>query len=145
MDADLAEQENTPQAGTEILIWQSQAAHALPQMGHIDKVEINVPIQGPGVYTVSAKIRISKDDKSLNPRMSLYYYYDNKTPGGYRDIFPEKTLTQDDQEKIYSVSKTLFDAKVTHIRGFIVNHSNTDTLFSKHLVVSEVKVTKKKE
>ena len=144
MDAELAEQENNPQASTEDLIWQDSKVYALPQMGPVNRVEISVPIREPGEYSVSAKVRVYTDDGSLNPRMSLYYYYDNNTPSGYRDNFPETVIARDDREKIYSVTKTLTDPKVTHIKGYIVNHSNTDSLFRKRMVVSEVRVTRLK-
>lgn len=145
MDAGLAEQENNPENATEDLIWRDSKTYALPQMGPVNRVEISVPVKEPGEYSVSAKIRIYTDDGSLNPRMSLYYYYDNNTPAGYRDSFPETAIDRDDQEKIYSVTKTLTDPKVTHIKGYIVNHSNTDSLFRKRMVVSEIRVVRKKE
>jgi hypothetical protein len=145
LDAELAEQENNPETSTEDLVWQDSKTYALPQMGPVNRVEVSVPLREPGEYTVSAKIRAYTDDGSLNPRMSLYYYYDNNTPAGYRDSFPETAIDRDGQEKIYSVTKTLTDPKVTHIKGYIVNHSNTDSLFRKRMVVSEIKVVRKKE
>ena len=144
MDAELAEQENNPESSTEDLIWRDSKTYALPQMGPVNRVEISVPVKEPGEYSVSAKIRIYTDDGSLNPRMSLYYYYDNNTTAGYRDSFPEIAIGRDDEEKIYSVTKTLTDPQVTHIKGYIVNHSNTDSLFRKRMVVSEIRVVRKK-
>jgi len=143
MDEALKGPEKVELTGNEELIWQDSLTYSLPEMGKNDKIEISVPIQGQGEYIVSAKIKIYKDDASTNPRIVLYYYYDNNTSRGFRNYFVNVNLVKDEKQNTYLSAKVLTDPKVTHIKGFIADHSNTDTLFTKHLQASEIKVLKR--
>lgn len=133
--------ETEPQTQIPELIWKSATTYSLPEMGNVDRLEINVPVQSTGEYTIEARIKLFKDDESENPRITVYYWYDNNTVTGYRDSFPEIELRKDGNENSYLTSKITTDSLVTHIKGWILNHSNPDTLFQKHAQVSEIKVT----
>jgi hypothetical protein len=143
MNEALKKPEKIELTGKEELIWKDSLVHSLPEMGRTDRIEIIVPVKGPGEYIVSAKIKIYKDDASTNPRMVLYYYYDNNTSRGYRNYFRTVSLVKDEKQNTYLSAEVLTDPKITHIKGFITDHSNTDTLFIKHLQVSEIKVLKR--
>jgi hypothetical protein len=143
MDEALKEPEKIELTGNEELIWKDPLVHSLPEMGRNDRIEISVPVSGPGEYIVSAKIKMYNDDASTTPRMVLYYYYDNKTSRGHREYFKVIRLVKDEKQNTYLTAKVLTDAKVTHIKGFIADHGNTDTLFTKHLQASEIKVLKR--
>ena len=127
--------------GTEI--WNNVRAVYLPEMGKTNMVEVAIPVSDTGSYTARATITLYRDDATINPRMTLYYYYDNGTPQGYRDYFQEIRLQKDDNEHTYSVTKALSDTNVTHILGTLLNHSNHDTFFIKHAVVTSLVVTKR--
>jgi hypothetical protein len=125
------------------VIWQDERIFNFPPLA-ASRIEINVPIKGPGLYTVSANIKMFPDDSSLNPRMSVYFYFDNQTPTGNREYFDEVMITRRNGESnTYSVSKKLVDPQIDHIKGYIVNYSNNDSLFRRHMMVSEIKVTMK--
>jgi len=143
MDEALKQPEKIELTGNEELIWKDSLVHSLPEMGRNDRIEVSVPVRGPGEYIVSAKIKIYKDDLSTTPRMVLYYYYDNNTSRGYRDYFKTVRLLKDEKQNTYFAAKVLTDTKVTHIKGFIADHANADTLFTKHLHASEIKVLKR--
>ena len=121
-------------------IWEDPGIYALPEMGETNRVEINVPIKEAGEYIITADIKIYTDDESVNPRISVYYWYDNNTPLGFRDFFPEILLNKDGNQTTYQTSKTLVNSEITHIKGYILNHSNQDTSFKKHALVSEISV-----
>jgi hypothetical protein len=144
---DRRETELTDQEKSEMfkgkVIWQDDRIFNFPPLAG-SRIEIDVPIKGPGLYTVSANIKMFPDDSSLNPRMSVYFYFDNQTPTGNREYFDEVMITQRNGESnTYSVSKKLINPQIDHIKGYIVNYSNTDSLFRRHMMVSEIKVTLK--
>jgi hypothetical protein len=132
-----------PQKDTVHQVWQDIREVTLPNMGKTNRLEVNIPVSGIGEYTVSADALVYRDDESDALRMTLYFYYDNGTSYGYRKSFNEIPFLKDDTRRTYTVSRLMDDPKVTHIKGFILNHSNADTLFSKHLVLSKITVTKK--
>jgi hypothetical protein len=138
------EQNPTPEMKKqEEIIWQDSSAIILPQMGNANKVHVDIPVSGPGYYTVSADIQMFSDDNSLLPRMTVYFYYDNKSPEGYRDYFQEMGLSKDGIKNTLAVTKRLADPNVTHIRGSILNYSNPDSISRQHAVVSMIKVVKR--
>jgi hypothetical protein len=139
-DSDLEAGSGEPTAEKKILIWQDNKTYILPQMGNINKVEISLPVSKPGLYTVSAKIKLFDDDQTVAPRMTLFFWFDNGSPAGYREYFRNSPLTRDGRTGTYTVTHKLTNTKITHIKGYLLDHSNPDSLFTKHAMVSDIKV-----
>jgi hypothetical protein len=123
-----------------IIVWQENKTYILPQMGNINKVEINLPASKPGTYTLSARIRLYDDDQTVAPRITLFFWFDNGTQKGFREYFRSTPLNRDGKTNTYTVSGTLVNPRVTHIKGYLIDHSNPDTLFAKHAIVSDIKM-----
>lgn len=140
MDSDLEADGSIQKDDKNILIWQDNKTYSLPRMGAVNRIEITAPAGKPGFYTVSAKIRLMEEDQAVAPRMTIYYWYDNGTPKGYREYFRNTPLKKAEKAATYSVTQKLVNPKITHIKGFLLDHSNPDTLFTKHATVSEIKV-----
>lgn len=140
MDSDLEAGSGEPATEKKILIWQDNKSYLLPQMGKINKVEISLPVSKPGFYTVSAKIRLFEDDQTVAPRMTFYFWFDNSTPAGYREYFRNSPLAKDGKTGTYTVTHKLTNPKITHLKGYLLDHSNPDSLFTKHAMVSDIKV-----
>jgi hypothetical protein len=122
------------------LIWQSSTIYALPEMGNNNRVEVNIPIKSTGDYTLTATIKVYTDDESVDPRISLYYWYDDGSENGFRLNFEDVMLQKDGNQHEYSVSRVQSSPVISHIRGYILNDSNRDSLYSKHALVSEIRV-----
>ncbi|MBN1415949.1 MAG: DUF4296 domain-containing protein [Bacteroidales bacterium] len=138
--SDLETDKEEPEVEKKILVWQDNKAYVLPQMGNINKVEISLPVSKPGFYTISAKIRLFDDDQTVAPRITCYFWYDNGSPKGFREYFRSSPVKKDEKTVTYTVTHKLSNPKITHIKGFILDHSNLDTLFTKHAIVSDIKV-----
>jgi hypothetical protein len=123
-----------------IITWQDNKIYILPQMGKREKIEVSIPVSKTGIYTLSAKIKMYEDDQSVAPRITMFFWYDNGTPKGYREYFSSTQVLKNGQADIYSVTHQLTNPNITHLKGFILDHSNPDTLFTKHAIVSEIKV-----
>lgn len=125
------------------VVWEDLRARSFPQEAMNSRVPIDVPVSGKGTYTVTATIKVYPEDRTVMPRMSLYFYYNDSTPEGRRDWFNVANLRNDGQVRDYSVSKELTSDRAARIRGYIVNRSNADSMFQMHLVISRIRVVRK--
>lgn len=139
-ESEVIEEGEKPETEKKIVTWQDNKIYILPQMGKREKIEISIPVTKAGVYTLSAKIKMYEDDQSVAPRITLFFWYDNGTSKGYREYFRSTPVLKNGQADTYTVSHQLTNPNITHIKGFILDHSNPDTLFTKHAIVSEIKV-----
>ena len=83
----LKEQKEQELAESEIL-YRSDTVYVFPQRGP-DRIEIDVPIRGPGIYAVTARVKMIRDDASIDPRMTVYFYRNDTTANGVRLHFKE--------------------------------------------------------
>lgn len=140
MEAELAKEELKEAQKT--VIFKDEKIHRLPSEGKTNKIPFDVPLKGPGDYTLNARISIQRTDESVNPHITAYYWYDNGTDEGARDYFKPVSLKKTNRPVVYSVSKTLKDPKYTNLRGYILDHDNADTGFIKNAIVMEISVAK---
>lgn len=128
----------------EITLYKDDAEYQFPPLEGY-KIPINVEITGPGVYTVRSKVKMFPQESAMYPRMSVYYYKDNGTPEGARMPFKEIRYTlKNSQFKDYETTLLLDSAGYTHIRGYILNYTNADSIFPRSSVVTGIVVSKKK-
>jgi hypothetical protein len=140
IESELAKGDQQSETEKNLLIWQDNKTYVLPQMGATNKIEIILPVSKPGFYTVSSKIKLYDDDQTVAPRMTLFFWYDNGTPKGFREYFRNSPIVKDGKQASYSASFKLTSPRITHLKGYILDHSNPDTVFTKHAIVSEIKV-----
>jgi hypothetical protein len=124
------------------VLWQDDQVYQFPPLAG-ERIEIDVPIRGKGIYVVSATVKMLPDDSSLNPRMSVYFYAE---PEGKELRFQEVSYTKRNGEpKTYRAVRRVDSDEYTRIRGYIVNYSNTDSTFKRNMVITDIKVAKRKE
>jgi len=144
MEHDLAEEEKMQEMTRTLVLWKSDSTYVFRQGG--DKVEITVPLRGPGLYTVSATVKMLPDDATLDPRMSLYFWRKDSTEEGNRISFMETRYTlRNGEERTYRAVRRLDSTNYTYLRGYIANYSNADTIFRRNMVVKDIVISKQKE
>lgn len=121
-------------------IWNMKRNWSFPEDGANELINVDVPVEGPGIYTFSAQIRMQPQDFSENPRITLWFWYDDGTEEGYRDYFEEERINKDGRIRNYSMTKELSDTNVTRLRGKVLNHSNPDSIWVKHADVYNIKL-----
>jgi hypothetical protein len=141
MESEIKEAEKEEALKRKITIWEDPRNYMLPDDGRINRINFSVPVKGPGEYTITAQIKVFRDDESIAPRINAFFWYDNGTEEGYRDHFKSVSIKRNEELNTYSVSKQLREKDVTHIKGYIYNHSNQDTLFLKHAFIGGIKIT----
>ncbi len=133
---------DTVSAEPEEVVWFDDRTYAFPEISPSGNIDISVPLPASGSYTLSATIKLYADDESLDPRIGIYYWYDNNSTLGYRDSFPEVLLEKDGQQHTYTLKRSILDSRVTHLKGSILKHSGADDLSGRHALVSEIKVSR---
>ena len=121
-------------------LWNMNTEWHLPREGQRYKIPFSIPVAGPGVYTLSMRIRIGKNDGSVRPAITVYFWYDDGTDEGRKISRERKKLDKDGKIKQYMLAKKLTDPKVTHIKGFLLDDRNKDTLYIKHADVTDIKL-----
>ena len=143
MEQDLEEEIRQKELAETEVLFKTDSVYLFPQLG-ADRIYIDVPIKGAGIYTVSATIKMLPDDGSLDPRMSVYFYRDDSTADGQKINFQEvRYATRTGEEKTYRAARRILTSEFTHLRGYIANYSNNDTVFHRNMVIKDLMVTRK--
>ena len=121
-------------------LWNLKREWHLPQDGEKEQIGFNIPVYATGTYSLSARIKMYKDDESVNPSVFVYYWYNDGSKYGFRDPFPEIKIEKTGQDSIYKISKMVTDPKVTHMKGSILYHKRKRGKWSKHVDVVDIKV-----
>ncbi|NOY36683.1 MAG: DUF4296 domain-containing protein [Chlorobi bacterium] len=121
-------------------LWNTRTEWHLPREGRRNKIPFSIPVEKKGVYTLSARIRLHRDDQSKHPTITAFFWYANGSKDGMRIPMKKQNLVKDNQVHLYIVSGTLKDNKITHLKGFLLDHENPDTNFVKHADVFDVRV-----
>ncbi len=132
------EKEELEKRGT--VVYKDEKNYKLPEDGKTNRVGFEIPVSGLGEYTIHARIKVLKEDESYQPRIHAFFWYDNGTKDGYKDFFRGVPIKKDNILNSYSVSKSLSNKKVTHLKGFIYDHTEQDTLFTKHAYITGIKI-----
>jgi hypothetical protein len=140
MEAELVKEEQ--KESERAVIFEDKTIYRLPANGSTNKIPFDIPLTGPGEYTLKARVLVQQTDQSVNPHITAYYWYNNNTCDGARDYFRPVRLKKTGRSSLYSVSKTLTNPKFTNLRGYILDHDNTDTSFTKYATVMEISVLK---
>ncbi len=126
------------------IIW-SDSTERKPKQGTMDKIDVDIPIKQVGTYMVTVTVRNFPDNQSVSSRMTLYFYSNDSTPDGRRIYFDEVFYSIQGGEPItYTTTGILTDSTYSRIRGSLANFSNEDSLFNRHIVISDFIVTRKK-
>jgi len=121
-------------------LWNLESKWDLPKDGETNQIQFSIPISNLGTYTVSAKIKMYIDDESNSPRVTAYFWYDDDSKYGFIDFFPSSPIPKNNRLKLHSIFKTITNPKITHLRGWILDHSSREGRWEKHAEVFDIKV-----
>ena len=123
------------------VLFESKKTYRLPFDSPSDKIPFEVALSGPGEYTIEAKVKVFNIDQSVNPHITVYFWYDDGTPDGGRDYFRLVRLKKDNRVNTYVVSEKLTGSKYQLLKGYILDDDNTNLNFIKHAEVYSIKVS----
>ncbi len=103
-------------------------------------ISFEIPARGPGTYTFTAQIRIDREDIAENPRVSLWFWYDDGTEHGHRENFIPFRLENDGRARQVTVARELTNPDVTHVKGRVLDLSNPEDLGDRHARVRNIRL-----
>ncbi len=121
-------------------LWEDTMEWKLPQNGKRNKIAFSIPIDKQGFYIIRVRIKMYKEDASINPRLSAYFWYDDGTENGEKYNFPENKIKKEDTWRYYTISLKTTDPKITHLKGFLLNDDNTDTDWAKKAEIENISI-----
>lgn len=122
-------------------LWPLKPLWQVPADGTINPIAFELPVVGEGIYTVSADITIYPDDESVDPSLTAYFFFDDKSEKGNISERIFKKLSKDGIQRNHKIRIELKNSLVTHMKGFILEHHNSNAEFKKHASASNIKIT----
>jgi hypothetical protein len=131
--------ENVPvDAESEENLWTGKASYSFPEDFTRDPVWFDIPVEMPGEYILHADIRLFEDDKSLNPRVTVFFSYVDESGEEKRDYWEEVSLIKDGQFQKVMIRRTLDTIPNVRIRGWLLNHDNQPGQWEKHARIANI-------
>jgi hypothetical protein len=114
----------------------------LPKDGAREMIPFQIAIKDTGLYSIVVQLRVYNDDQAENPHLTAYFWYKDKTKNGHIDYFPGIAYKNTNRLVVLNSNKRNRNKKVTHIKGWILNHDNINQNFKKHVEVRSIIITK---
>lgn len=121
-------------------LWQGKTAWKLPEDGKQNKLEFTVPVKNPGVYKIIVDITLYRDDESVKPSITAFFWFDDQTETGYRQHFPATRITKSGTKRTYRITRKVLNPKITHIKGCILDHTPKSGDWEKHVRVDNFRI-----
>jgi hypothetical protein len=136
--------ENVPVEMPEENLWTGKASYSFPEDFTRDPLWFDIPADEPGEYKLYADIRVFEDDRSLNPRVTVYFSYLDSAGTEKRDYWKEVKLTKDGQFQKVLIRHTLDSIPGARVRGWLMNHDNQPGKWEKHARVANINLSVEK-
>ncbi len=122
-------------------LWTGKETYSFPEDFNRDPVWFDIPAEMPGKYVLEADILIFEDDKSKNPRVTVFFSYTDNGGVEKRDYWKEVSLTKNGQYQKVMISHTLDSIQDVRLRGWLLNHDNQPGQWEKHARIANVRLT----
>mgnify|MGYP001555164030 CR=1 FL=1 len=116
-------------------LWNLKFEWELPEDGIKNPIAFTIPIEEHGTYMLAATIRLFRDDKSVNQRMTIISNYTD----GTRDMNSAGSMVKDGKYERYEVRITTDTIKeLKSLSGWLLDHSKGTE--EKHASVKEIEL-----
>jgi hypothetical protein len=126
-------------------LWLGKYNYSLPEDFAKDPIWFDIPVDEPGTYILKAEIQVYSDDKSLDPRVTVFFSTVDSLGAEVRDMWDEVSLKKDDNIQYVEISKKLESGEAVHIKGWLLNHTSQQGLWEKHARIRDVSLRLEKE
>ena len=140
METVIMTEQGSAENAAEENLWTGKASYSFPEDFTRDPVWFDMPAEKTGLYVLSADIRLFEDDKSLNPRVTVYFSYTDSSGVEIRDYWQEYLLNRDGQFQNVTVSHQLDTLRGTRLRGWLLNHDNQPGSWQKHARIANIRL-----
>jgi hypothetical protein len=133
--------ENEPVDKPERNLWTGKASYSFPEDFTRDPIWFDIPAEEPGEYVLYADIRVFEDDRTLHPRVTVYFSYLDSAGTEKRDYWKEVGLVKNGEFQKILIRHTLDTIPGARIRGWLMNHDNQPGKWEKHARVANITLT----
>ena len=119
-------------------LWPGNASYLFPENFTRDPVWFDIPAEIPGEYVLSADIKLFEDDRSLKPRVTVFFSYIDSSGSERRDYWREVRLLKSGEFINAVTRKTLDSVEGVRIRGWLLNHDNQPGTWEKHARIANI-------
>lgn len=123
-------------------LWDQKPSFSLPAEGANNPVYFNIPISDTGIFSLTLSAILYKDDQSLNPRITVFFWRTDSTGKEARKPWEKTELAKDQMKHTYTVVGKLSDPAFTHIGGFLLDCDPQKGRWQKHATISDIQLTK---
>jgi hypothetical protein len=123
-------------------LWTEQLNYSLPEGGANSYIFFNIPLKDTGLYELSLRVMVFKEDQSLNPRINVFFWHADNTKTGARDNWNVVNLPKDGKWHNYNLLKRLTDTAFRHFSGWLMYHDPKPGLWNKHAKVENITLLK---
>lgn len=123
--------------------WALKPIIQFPDDDKMGTVDYSIPVLGLGTYTISADVCIFDDDNSIEPSMTAYFYFDDKSKEGNRSSFNNETYAKGGDTLNYSIGLELQNSLVTHLKGSMFAYKKSNQDIKRHASITNIKINYK--
>jgi hypothetical protein len=123
-------------------LWPKETTVSVPETGLYNSVGFEIPVSDTGTYVLTFNAIVYKDDQSINPRATIYFWQADSTKEGIKDFWGSADFLPDGTQHNYNLSKKLSDTLFTHIKGFLLDCDPQTGRWQKHMRISDIFLTK---
>lgn len=126
-------------------LWTGKSSYLFPDDYAKDPIWFDIRIDSSGIYTLKADCVVYPDDKSLDPRVTVYFSTRDATGRETQDYWDEVKLEKNGKFQKIEMSKAITIYGETHIEGWLMNHTNQQGIWEKHARIRNISLTLKNE
>jgi hypothetical protein len=134
----LIEKEITFRNQTKNNLWKKDTFLNFPEMGSQDPVWFKVEVKDTGTYLIEFSAKIFRDDKSMNPRVTVFFWHGDSSKNENRILWDEVKLPKDGKNHSYSLSEKLTDTTYLYIGGWLLNSDAKKGVWQKHASIENI-------
>jgi len=123
-------------------LFKKKTSWNLPKDGTKEMIPFKIAIKDTGLYTIILQLKVFDDDQAKDPHLTAYFWYDDGTKNGHIEYFPSILYKKTKRLVVVNTHKRNRNKKVTHIKGWVLNHNNPELDFKKHVDVRSIIVAR---
>lgn len=126
-------------------LWLGKYTYSLPEDFAREPIWFDIPVDMPGTYVIKADIQIFSDDRSLDPRVTVFFSSFDSLGAEVRDYWDEVKLTKDGKVNSVEIRKKLESPELVHIKGWLLNHTSQQGVWEKHSRIRNISLRLEEE
>jgi hypothetical protein len=119
-------------------LWNKSYFIEIPESTADNNVWFSISAKDTGNYILEFTSTIFRDDKSRNPRVTVFFWRSDSSKTGNKINWEEVTFPKDGKSHSYSLSKRNSDTTFTHIGGWLLNSDTIKGSWKKHAKIENI-------